>query len=100
MNVGGHSDVVGGAVLTNDEEIFKTVKFHQNAVGGVPSPFDAWLTLRGVKTLAIRMRQHEENARQVADWLTRHEAKDEAPRMRLGVGLYLIASPPDPEDRA
>jgi cystathionine beta-lyase/cystathionine gamma-synthase len=75
--IGGHSDVVGGAVLTNDEELFKTVKFHQNAVGGVPSPFDAWLTLRGVKTLALRMKQHEENARQVADWLTRHEAIDQ-----------------------
>ncbi|MDB5098950.1 MAG: cystathionine gamma-synthase, partial [Cyanobacteria bacterium RYN_339] len=75
--IGGHSDVVGGAVLTNDEEIFKTVKFHQNAVGGIPGPMDAWLTLRGVKTLALRMRQHEENARVVADWLTRHEAIDQ-----------------------
>jgi cystathionine beta-lyase/cystathionine gamma-synthase len=74
--IGGHSDVVGGAALTNDDEIYKTLKFHQNAVGAVPSPFDAWLTLRGVKTLALRMRQHEHNARLVADYLSQHEAID------------------------
>jgi cystathionine beta-lyase/cystathionine gamma-synthase len=75
--IGGHSDVVGGAALANDDEIYKTLKFHQNAVGAVPSPFDAWLTLRGVKTLALRMRQHEHNARLVADYLTTHEAVEQ-----------------------
>lgn len=74
--IGGHSDVVGGAVLTDREDLFSTIKFHQNAVGAVPSPFDAWLTLRGVKTLALRMRQHEHNARAVADLLVSHPAVD------------------------
>jgi cystathionine beta-lyase/cystathionine gamma-synthase len=64
--IGGHSDVVGGAVLTGNKELYAKVKFYQNAAGGVPSPFDAWLTLRGVKTLAVRMRQHEENALELA----------------------------------
>jgi cystathionine gamma-lyase len=68
----GHSDVVGGAVLTSDEQLYTDIKFYQNAAGGVPSPFDSWLVLRGVKTLAVRMRQHCENARAVADYLTRH----------------------------
>jgi cystathionine beta-lyase/cystathionine gamma-synthase len=74
--IGGHSDVVGGAVLTNSEELWQTVKFHQNAVGAVPGPFDCWLTLRGVKTLALRMRQHEHNARLVATLLEGHPAVD------------------------
>ncbi|MFP5501288.1 MAG: cystathionine gamma-synthase [Candidatus Sericytochromatia bacterium] len=72
--IGGHSDVVGGAVLTNRQDLYDTVKFHQNAVGAVPGAFDAWLTLRGVKTLGVRMRQHEINARAVADWLAAHPA--------------------------
>jgi len=67
--IGGHSDAVGGAVLTNDSAIHEVVKFHQNAIGGVPGPMDAWLTMRGAKTLAIRMREHEKNARAVADFL-------------------------------
>jgi len=67
--IGGHSDVVGGAVLTSDPEIHARVAFYQNAAGGVPGPFDAWLTLRGLKTLAARMRQHEENARVIAEYL-------------------------------
>ncbi|MEB3330018.1 MAG: cystathionine gamma-synthase [Candidatus Sericytochromatia bacterium] len=74
--IGGHSDVVGGAVLTNSEDLWHTVKFHQNAVGAVPGPFDCWLTLRGVKTLALRMRQHEHNARLVAALLEGHGAVD------------------------
>jgi cystathionine beta-lyase/cystathionine gamma-synthase len=72
--IGGHSDVVGGAALTSREDLYQTLKFHQNAAGGVPGAFDAWLTLRGVKTLALRMRQHEHNARVIADYLTTHEA--------------------------
>jgi cystathionine beta-lyase/cystathionine gamma-synthase len=67
--IGGHSDVVGGAVLTTDKELYAKVKFYQNAAGAVPGPFDAWLTLRGVKTLAVRMRQHEQNALDLARFL-------------------------------
>ena len=68
----GHSDVVGGAVLTSDEQLYTDIKFYQNAAGGVPSPFDSWLVLRGVKTLAVRMRQHNENAQRVAEYLAGH----------------------------
>ena len=67
--LGGHSDVIGGATMTNDDEIATTIKFHQNAVGGVPGPMDAYLVMRGAKTLAIRMREHERNARAVAEFL-------------------------------
>jgi cystathionine gamma-lyase len=70
--INGHSDVVGGAVVTSDEGLYEQIKFYQNAAGGVPSPLDAWLTLRGVKTLAARMRQHCENALQVARFLDGH----------------------------
>jgi cystathionine beta-lyase/cystathionine gamma-synthase len=76
--IGGHSDVVGGAVLTNDAAIAQTVKFHQNAVGGVPGPFDAFLTLRGAKTLALRMREHERNAHAIATFL---EERDDVSRV-------------------
>jgi cystathionine gamma-lyase len=68
----GHSDVIGGVVITNDAEVYEAIKFYQNAAGGVPSPFDCWLTLRGIKTLALRMRQHEVNAQTVARFLTEH----------------------------
>jgi cystathionine beta-lyase/cystathionine gamma-synthase len=70
--INGHSDVVGGAVLTSDESLDTALRFYQNAAGGVPSPFDAWLTLRGVKTLPVRMRQHCENAMRVAKFLEGH----------------------------
>ena len=70
--INGHSDVIGGAVITNDDEVYQAIKFHQNAAGAVPGPFDAWLTLRGVKTLALRMKQHEENAFAVAKFLSEH----------------------------
>ena len=70
--INGHSDVIGGAVITNDDEVYQAIKFHQNAAGAVPGPFDVWLTLRGVKTLALRMKQHEENAFTVAKFLTEH----------------------------
>ena len=70
--INGHSDVIGGALVLNDEEVYEAIKFYQNAAGGVPSPFDAWLTLRGIKTLAIRMRQHEENAQAIAGYLAEH----------------------------
>jgi cystathionine gamma-lyase len=70
--MGGHSDVVGGAVMTNSEDYHERMKFYQNAAGGVPGPFDSWLVLRGLKTLAVRMRQHEENATAVAQYLQDH----------------------------
>ncbi len=68
----GHSDIIGGALVLNNEEVYQAIKFYQNAAGGVPSPFDSWLTLRGIKTLAVRMRQHEENAIAVAKFLAEH----------------------------
>ena len=70
--IGGHSDVIGGAALTNNKEYYDAIKFHQNAVGGVPSPHDAWLTMRGAKTLALRMREHARNAQAVAEFLQAH----------------------------
>ncbi len=66
--LGGHSDVVGGAVIGR-RELLQPIAFYQNAAGGVPGPFDAWLTLRGVKTLAVRMDRHCANARRLAEWL-------------------------------
>jgi cystathionine gamma-lyase len=71
--IGGHSDVVGGAIVTGRDDLAQRLRFFQNAVGGVPGPFDSWLTLRGVKTLAVRMRQHFENALEIARWLEGHE---------------------------
>jgi cystathionine beta-lyase/cystathionine gamma-synthase len=70
--INGHSDLIGGAVIVNDEELYEKIKLVQKSVGAVPSPFDSWLTLRGVKTLAVRMRQHEENAMKVALFLKKH----------------------------
>ncbi len=67
--IGGHSDVIGGAIVLDDEELHQKLRFAQNATGGVPGPWDAWLTLRGVKTLAVRMRQHEKAASRVAEQL-------------------------------
>jgi len=69
----GHSDVVGGIVITNDPDLHAEIAFHQNAVGAVPGPWDSYLTLRGAKTLALRMREHERNARAVAQFLAGHE---------------------------
>jgi cystathionine gamma-lyase len=70
--MGGHSDVVGGAVVTSNEDFYEGIKFYQNAAGAVPGPFDSWIVLRGLKTLALRMRQHEENALAVAEFLQSH----------------------------
>jgi len=67
----GHSDVVGGVVITDDREIHERVAYYQNCVGAIPGPWDAYLTLRGVKTLALRMRAHERNATAVAEFLWR-----------------------------
>jgi cystathionine beta-lyase/cystathionine gamma-synthase len=70
--LGGHSDVIGGFVATNDPTIAERLFFLQKSLGAVPGPFDSWLVLRGVKTLALRMRRHCENARVVAAFLERH----------------------------
>ena len=72
--LGGHSDVVGGALVLNDDALFEQVKFLQFAVGAVSGPLDAWLTTRGIKTLALRMQRHSENAQAVASFLERHAA--------------------------
>jgi cystathionine gamma-lyase len=70
----GHSDMVGGAVITNDEDVAERLGFLQNAGGAVPGPLDCWLALRGTKTLALRMRQHDGNGRCLAEWLSGHPA--------------------------
>ncbi|MGC8562622.1 MAG: trans-sulfuration enzyme family protein [Thermoplasmata archaeon] len=67
--INGHSDSLGGSVMLNDESLYGKVKFNQNAVGAVLSPFDSFLTLRGVKTLEVRMERHERNAREIASFL-------------------------------
>jgi cystathionine gamma-synthase len=72
--VGGHSDVVGGALVTTDDELAEALRFTQNSVGSVPGPFDAWLTLRGAKTLAVRMERHSDNAERIAELLAGHPA--------------------------
>jgi len=72
--LGGHSDVIGGAVLTSDPALAERIRFLQNSLGAVPGPFDSWLVLRGIKTLALRMRKHCENAREVAAFLEQHPA--------------------------
>jgi cystathionine beta-lyase/cystathionine gamma-synthase len=70
--LGGHSDVIGGFAATNDPTIAERLQFLQKSLGAVPGPFDCWLVLRGIKTLAVRMRQHCENAQEVAIWLSRN----------------------------
>jgi cystathionine gamma-lyase len=70
--ISGHSDIIGGAAITSDEKIYEGLKFQQNTAGAVPGPWDCWLILRGLKTLAIRMKAHEENAIFLADYLSQH----------------------------
>ena len=72
--IGGHSDVVAGAIMTSDDELEKRLRFHQNAVGAVPSPFDCWLLLRGIKTLSLRVERQCENAMVVAKALESNRA--------------------------
>ncbi|WP_224449393.1 cystathionine gamma-synthase [Haloprofundus salilacus] len=74
--LGGHSDVVGGALVTDDEELDERFGFYQNSVGATPGPFDCFLVLRGTKTLPVRMDRHCDNARELAQWLDDHEAVD------------------------
>ncbi len=68
----GHSDSVGGAIMLSDEGLYQQLKFNQNATGAILSPFDSFLVLRGIKTLALRMKQHEQNALRIADYLEKH----------------------------
>lgn len=109
--LGGHSDVLGGAVVFGDERFVDDVKFQQFAVGAVSAPLDGWLTTRGIKTLAVRMRQHSENAQILAEWaagrpefsevyypgLAAHAGHDVAARQMSGFGgmlsLGLAAGP-------
>jgi cystathionine beta-lyase/cystathionine gamma-synthase len=70
--IGGHADIVGGAICVNDRALYERLKYLQNAVGATPSPFDCFLTLRGIKTLASRMREHEKNATRIAAFLKQH----------------------------
>jgi cystathionine beta-lyase/cystathionine gamma-synthase len=72
--LGGHSDVVGGAIITSLDDVYETLKFHQNAVGAVPGPFDCFLVMRGLKTLSVRMQQHCRNAAEIARHLEKHPA--------------------------
>jgi cystathionine gamma-synthase len=69
---GGHSDIIGGALVLNDDDLAEQLRFHQNAIGGVASPFDCWLILRGLRTLAVRMEKHCDNAELVAAFLDDH----------------------------
>ena len=69
----GHSDMLGGALITSDDALAESLRFLQNAAGGVPGPMDCWLALRGTKTLAVRMKRHEENAAVLARFLAGHE---------------------------
>lgn len=71
--LGGHSDVIGGALVVNGDDLAEQLKFHQNAMGAVNGPFDAWLTARGIKTLGVRMDRHSDNAERIADFLTHHK---------------------------
>lgn len=74
---GGHSDVVGGALVVEDDELAERLRFHQNAIGGVAGPFDSWLVLRGLRTLALRMERHCDNAEAVVAFLSDHPAVSE-----------------------
>jgi cystathionine gamma-lyase len=70
----GHSDMVGGLVVVDDDELHERLRFLQNAAGAVPGPWDCWLALRGTKTLHLRMRQHNETGQRIAEWLEQHPA--------------------------
>jgi cystathionine gamma-synthase len=75
--VGGHSDVIGGFVATNNDEVASQLKFHQYAIGAVPGPLDCYLLLRGLKTLGVRMERHCDNARAIAAFLVNHDAVED-----------------------
>ena len=91
--INGHSDVVGGIVVTKQPELAQSIRFLQNAVGAVPGPWDTWLTLRGIKTLAIRMERHQSNAQKIVEWLCEHPevSKVHYPLLKSDPG-YAVAS--------
>lgn len=92
--IGGHSDVTGGVVIgSEDGELFQRIRANQNLVGGVPSPFDCWLTLRGLRTLPWRMRAHSENALEVATFLSKHPRIEQVnyPGLASNPGHHLAA---------
>ena len=74
--ISGHSDIIGGAVITSSKKLYDDLKFYQNAAGAVPGPWDCWLVIRGIKTLAVRMREHEKNALYLAKYLKKHSKVD------------------------
>lgn len=74
--INGHSDSVGGAIMVNDKELYNQIKFTQNGAGAILSPFDSYMVLRGIKTLAVRMKQHQENALKLSEWLEKHPKID------------------------
>ena len=71
--MGGHSDVIGGALIVKDPELAEAIKFHQNAMGAIPGPNDSWLVIRGIKTLSVRMDRHVANAKRVVEFLSEHK---------------------------
>lgn len=71
--LGGHSDVIGGALIVKDPQLAESIKFHQNAMGAIPGPTDCWLVIRGIKTLGVRMDRHVANAKQIVDYLNNHK---------------------------
>jgi cystathionine gamma-synthase len=75
--LGGHSDVVGGALVVDDDELGERLAYHQNAMGSINGPFDAWLTMRGIRTLGVRMDRHCDNAERVVEYLRNHQAVSE-----------------------
>jgi cystathionine gamma-synthase len=75
--LGGHSDVIGGALIVKDAELAESIKFHQNAMGAIPGPNDCWLVIRGIKTLSVRMDRHVSNAKQIVDFLVNHKRVEE-----------------------
>jgi cystathionine beta-lyase/cystathionine gamma-synthase len=84
----GHSDMVGGLLVTSRDDVAERLGFIQNAAGGVPGPMDCWLALRGIKTLPLRMRQHDTNGRRIAEWLT---------HQRLVTKVYYPGLPSHPQ---
>lgn len=86
--INGHSDVIGGILLTSSERIHERIRYIQNATGGVPSPFDCWLVMRSTKTLAVRMERHEKNATQLAKYLS---------DSKLGKKIYYPGLPDHPQ---
>ncbi|HVN68930.1 MAG TPA: cystathionine gamma-synthase [Candidatus Binatia bacterium] len=112
--IGGHSDVVGGIAITDDKQLYDEIRFMQNAAGGVPGPHDAWLTMRGAKTLALRMREHAQNAQIVAEFLESrpdvarvhypglrsHPQHELAKRQMTGFGGMLSVELEGPAERA